>query len=206
MVHSETQTLQAEVVFVLGGARSGKSAYAEQWARAQAKRVLFIATAQALDDEMRERIVQHRATRPPEWETLEAPRDIPRALAALERAPQLILLDCLTLWATNEMLADAAQLEQRLFAQLDLILAWARQRGIVLLLVSNEVGWGIVPENALARHFRDVLGRVNAYVAQAASHVILMVAGLPIEIKNSARVQTREKEEYAIRIGDGQYG
>lgn len=178
---------RAQVILILGGARSGKSAYAEQLARAQNKRVLFLATAEALDDEMRERIAKHRAERPPDWETLEAPRDLPRAFATLEHAPQMILLDCLTLWVTNEMLADETNVERRLFGQLDLMLEWTHLHDIDLILVSNEVGWGIVPENALARRFRDVLGRVNMYAAQHASQVILMVAGLPIELKQLAR-------------------
>ncbi len=178
----------ADLILILGGARSGKSAYAETLARAQPHaRVLFIATAEALDDEMRERIAAHRAARPPEWETLEAPRELPRAIATLARAPQLILVDCLTLWATNEMLADETNLEKRLLGQLDLMMEWTHLHDIPLILVSNEVGWGIVPENALARRFRDVLGRVNAYVAQHATHVYLMAAGLPLEIKSLAR-------------------
>lgn len=185
----------ADLILILGGARSGKSAYAETLAHARSdKRTLFIATAQALDDEMRERIAAHRAARPPEWETLEAPREIPRAIATLERAPQLILLDCLTLWVTNEMLADEADLEKRLRGQLDLLIEWTYLHDIDLILVSNEVGWGIVPENALARRFRDVLGRVNAYVAQRATHVYLMVAGLPLEIKTTALDARKESK------------
>ncbi len=185
---SNYQNRKADLILVLGGARSGKSAYAQTLAIARAReRVLFIATAEALDGEMRERIAVHRAERPPTWATLEAPRDLPYAIAKLESAPQLILLDCLTLWVTNEMLADENNLERRLLGQLDLIMEWTHLHDIDLILVSNEVGWGIVPENALARRFRDVLGRVNAYVAQHATQVFLMVAGLPIEIKRLAR-------------------
>ena len=179
---------KADLILVLGGARSGKSAYAETLALAKAReRVLFIATAEALDDDMRARIAKHRAARPSTWETLEAPRDLPHAIATLERSPHLIVLDCLTLWVTNEMLADENNLEKRLFRQLDLIMEWTHLNDIDLILVSNEVGWGIVPDNALARNFRDVLGRVNAYVAQYAGQVYLMVAGLPLEIKQLAR-------------------
>lgn len=178
----------ASLTLILGGARSGKSAYAEALAREQPdRRVLYIATAEALDDEMRERIAKHRADRPREWETLEAPREIPIAISGLERAPELILVDCLTLWVTNEMLADETNLEKRLLGQLDLLMDWTHLNDIDLILVSNEVGWGIVPENALARRFRDVLGRVNAYVAHHAGRVYLMVAGLPVEIKSLAR-------------------
>lgn len=182
------QNHQAQFTLILGGARSGKSAYAIELANARAReRVLFIATAEGLDDEMRARIAKHRAERPPAWHTLEAPRDLPGAIATLERAPQLILVDCLTLWVTNEMLADTHALERRLLGQLDLLMEWAHLHDIDLILVSNEVGLGIVPENALAREFRDALGRVNAYVAQRADRVYWMVAGLPLEVKSLAQ-------------------
>lgn len=175
---------KSEIIFVLGGARSGKSAFAEQLAKQRGgDSVLFIATAQALDDEMRERIAQHRRERPPAWQTLEAPREIPEALRHWKTTPRVILLDCLTLWLTNELLADEQDSESRVMCQLDLLTEWVRPREIDLILVSNEVGLGIVPENAIARTFRDVLGRVNAHVAKFAGKVYWMVAGLPIEVK-----------------------
>jgi adenosylcobinamide kinase/adenosylcobinamide-phosphate guanylyltransferase len=178
----------SECILILGGARSGKSAFAVELANAHAReRILFIATAEGLDDEMRARIAKHRAERPPAWQTLEAPRDLPGAIAQLERAPQLILVDCLTLWVTNELLADAHMLERRLLGQLDLLLEWTHLHDIDLILVSNEVGLGIVPENALARAFRDALGRVNTYVAQRADRVYWMVAGLRLEVKSLAQ-------------------
>lgn len=178
---------QAEIIFVLGGARSGKSTFAEQlaWERG-GDDVLFIATAEALDDEMRERIAQHRAERPAKWHTLEAPRDLLEALRNWHTMPRLIVVDCLTLWVTNEMLANEKNLERRLFYQLDLLCEWVRVQDIDLILISNEVGLGIVPENALARNFRDVLGRVNARAAQHAHRVFWMAAGLPTEIKARA--------------------
>lgn len=178
---------KSEIIFILGGARSGKSSFAEQLARQRGgDNVLFIATAQALDDEMRERIAHHRAQRPRAWQTLEAPRDLLEALRNWNTMPRLIVVDCLTLWVTNEMLADEKNLEPRLFYQLDLLCEWARLQDIDLILISNEVGLGIVPENALARKFRDMLGRVNARAAQHARRVFAMTAGLPIEIKAQA--------------------
>jgi adenosylcobinamide kinase/adenosylcobinamide-phosphate guanylyltransferase len=177
--------IPSNITLITGGARSGKSAFAEKLAQQRAgDDVLFIATAEALDDEMRERIAQHRAERPPAWHTLEAARELPEAIRETEWMPRLILLDCLTLWVTNELLGDDSNLERRLFCQLDLITDWVRFQGIALILISNEVGSGIVPDNALSRRYRDTLGRVNAYVADKADQVYLMVAGLPLEIKS----------------------
>lgn len=176
--------IKSEIIFILGGARSGKSAFAEQLAKQRGgDAVLVIATAQALDEEMRDRIAQHRRDRPPAWQTLEATRDIPEALRHCKTMPSLILLDCLTLLVTNELLADEQDLESRVMCQLDLLTEWVHLRDIDLILVSNEVGLGIVPENALARTFRDVLGRVNARAAKSADKVYWMVAGLPFDVK-----------------------
>lgn len=178
---------KSQLILILGGARSGKSAYAQALAEARPHaRVLFMATGQAFDEEMRERIAKHRAERPSTWETLDAPRDLPGAFATLEHSPQLIVLDCLTLWVSNEMLADETNVERRLCGQLDLLIEWTHLHDVDLIMVSNEVGWGIVPENALARRYRDVLGRVNAYAAQRATRVVLMVAGIPLEVKGAA--------------------
>lgn len=180
--------LPSKITLVLGGARSGKSAFAENLAQQRGgDGVLFIATAQALDEEMYARIAQHRAQRPHTWHTLEAPRKLPEAISQTDWMPRLILLDCLTLWVTNELLADETDLDKGLFCQLDLLTDWVRFQGIELVVISNEVGWGIVPDNALSRRFRDTLGRVNAYVADKADQVYLMVAGLPLEIKSLAK-------------------
>lgn len=166
-----------KLTFLLGGARSGKSAHAERLAMDAPAPWLYVATAQAFDDEMRERIGHHRARRSEGWQTVEAPLDLAGALdAAPEGAP--VLVDCLTLWLTNHMLA-----EHDLEAEADrLLAALARRRG-PLFVVSNEVGLGIVPENALARRFRDEAGRLNQRVAAAADHVLFMVAGLPMSVK-----------------------
>jgi len=177
---------KSEIVLVLGGARSGKSTFAEEWAKRRSDSVLFLATAEALDNEMRERINKHRAERPTHWQTMEAPRDILEGIRRLETKPRVILLDCLTLWVTNELLANEINLEKRLACQLDMLTEWVHIQDVDLILVSNEVGLGIVPDNALSRTFRDVLGRVNARAAAAADKVFWMVAGLPIEVKSLA--------------------
>lgn len=170
------------LTLVLGGARSGKSAYAEGLVSARAGPWLYVATAQGWDDEMRERIALHRARRPPPWETVDAPRDL---AGAIRRAPpgRPVLVDCLTLWLTNAMLDEEADLAAEVAA---LLAACAAAPG-PLVLVSNEVGFGIVPENALARRFRDEAGRLHQRLGALADRVVLVVAGLPMTIKGETR-------------------
>jgi adenosylcobinamide kinase/adenosylcobinamide-phosphate guanylyltransferase len=164
------------LTLVLGGARSGKSRHAEGLVTALPAPWSYIATAQAFDDEMRARIAAHREARPTGWVTTEAPLDVSGALAQAAGLPALV--DCLTLWLTNLMLGghDVAAARARLDAALD-----ARQAATVL--VSNEVGLGIVPDNALARAFRDEAGRLHQHFAARAKSVVLMVAGLPMRVK-----------------------
>jgi adenosylcobinamide kinase/adenosylcobinamide-phosphate guanylyltransferase len=167
------------LTLVLGGARSGKSRHAESLIVASPPPWTYIATAEAGDGEMADRIVTHRGRRGDDWRTVEAPHDLPAALAA-EVAHMPVLVDCLTLWLSNRMLADAdveAEIA-RLEAALD-----ARRGPIVL--VSNEVGFGIVPDNALARRFRDLQGRLNQRVAARADRVVLVVAGIPVVVKEA---------------------
>lgn len=165
------------LTFVLGGARSGKSTHAEKLVSARAAPWTYIATAQAYDGEMRQRIAEHRARRGEGWETVEAPSDLVGALQAVPDG-RAVLVDCLTLWLTNHMLADSDVAAES--ARLAEILARPRGPWVV---VSNEVGLGIVPDNALARRFRDAAGRLNQEVAAAADTVLMMVAGLPLKVK-----------------------
>jgi adenosyl cobinamide kinase/adenosyl cobinamide phosphate guanylyltransferase len=166
------------LTLLLGGARSGKSRQAEMLAASEPPPWRYVATAQALDDEMRERIARHRERRGAGWETHEAPLDLAGALARLRKEAAPILVDCLTLWLTNLMLgeydieAECTKLEAAL----------ARAKAPVVL-VANEVGLGIVPENALARRFRDEAGLLNQRLAARADRVLFMVAGLPLEVK-----------------------
>jgi adenosylcobinamide kinase/adenosylcobinamide-phosphate guanylyltransferase len=166
-----------KLTLILGGARSGKSSYAEKLTTANPSPWTYIATAQAYDDEMRERIALHRSRRGEGWVTVDAPLDLVGAIEALpDHEPALI--DCLTLWLTNHMLAghDVEAECQRLKDAL------SRPRG-PWFVVSNEVGLGIVPDNALARRFRDAAGRLNQQVAATADSVLMMVAGLPLKVK-----------------------
>jgi adenosylcobinamide kinase/adenosylcobinamide-phosphate guanylyltransferase len=168
----------SRLTLVLGGARSGKSRYAESLVMALPSPWLYVATAEARDSEMAERVASHRGRRGPSWTTVETPRDIPGALAANATTPALV--DCLTLWLSNVLLADAdvdAEIEH-----LDGALARA---AAPIVLVANEVGSGIVPDNALGRRFRDLQGLLNQRIAARADRVFLVVAGLPLALKGS---------------------
>lgn len=178
------------LTLVLGGARSGKSSYAEAWARAQGESVLFVATAQAFDDEMRERIARHRAERPPNWHTLEAPHQtggaIRAALAAHDCAT--VVVDCMTLLASNALLrlpetGTQAEATAAVLAEVDGLLGAYRASDARWLIVSNEVGLGVVPPTRLGRFYRDALGRANQQIALAADEVLFIIAGLPWRLK-----------------------
>lgn len=165
------------LTLVLGGARSGKSRYAESLITALPSPWIYVATAEARDSEMAERIATHRARRGTGWQMIEAPHDL---ALALETAPAgaPVLVDCLTLWLSNRMLADAdVDAEIGAFEE-----ALDRRAGTVVL-VSNEVGFGVVPDNALARRFRDLQGRLNQRLAARADRAVLVIAGLPLTVK-----------------------
>lgn len=162
---------------VIGGARSGKSRFAEGLVSRSARPRLYIATAEAWDDEMRARIAQHRLDRGPGWRTLEAPHDLPAALG-MAQPDEAVLLDCATLWLTNRMLAEA-DLEAEAEALIAALLACPAP----VVVVTNELGWSIVPENALARRFRDAQGRLNQRLAEAAGLAVAVIAGLPVVLK-----------------------
>jgi adenosylcobinamide kinase / adenosylcobinamide-phosphate guanylyltransferase len=166
------------LTLVLGGARSGKSRYGESVIAALPPPWTYLATAEALDAEMAERISAHRARRGANWRTVEAPRDVAAALAACGSTP--VLVDCLTLWLSNVMLANA-DIELEMKRLEDAVMA-ARAP---LVLIANEVGSGIVPEHALGRKFRDWQGVLNQRMAACADRVVLVVAGLPLVLKEA---------------------
>ena len=168
-----------ELALVLGGARSGKSRFAEGLLARHAPPWLYVATAEAGDAEMVTRIAAHKARRGTDWMTREAPRDLAGVLA--EQGDRPALVDCLTLWLSNLMLADAAVEAE--IARLEQALEQARAP---VVLVANEVGSGIVPDNALARRFRDLQGQLNQRLAARADRVVLVVAGLPLFVKGAA--------------------
>lgn len=165
-------------LFVLGGARSGKSRYAQRRAEALGLCPVFVATAQAFDAEMAQRIARHQADRGPAWVTVEAPLALAEVIDAEAGAGRVVLVDCLTLWVTNLILGDA---DPRAASEA-LAAALGRAAGPVIL-VANEVGLGIVPDNALARRFRDEAGLVNQRIAAVAQEVQFVAAGLPLRLK-----------------------
>lgn len=170
------------VTLVLGGVRSGKSRYAQQVAE-RADNVLFVATAEVRDDsEMRAKIERHRSERPIHWKTVEEPIELARVLSEPFKVSQVILIDCLTLFASNmlEHFGEHATANHPEIEALCLVLAQAR---CSVILVSNEVGCGVVPAYALGRRFRDLVGELNQKVASVADNVLLMVAGLPLVLK-----------------------
>ncbi len=196
--------------FVLGGARSGKSTYAQEWAQAQGKPVLFVATAQAFDEEMRSRIARHQAERPPTWRTLEQPLDVGLTLQKHPPAEPVVVVDCLTLLVSNILLAlseDAAQAQVNAaaLAEAEALLQAQRASNAAWLIVSNEVGMGIVPPSHLGRFYRDALGYANQHIARSADEVVLLVAGIPWRLKGE-EASNREQEAGSRECGAVQSG
>jgi adenosylcobinamide kinase/adenosylcobinamide-phosphate guanylyltransferase len=182
-----TRMISPDVTFIVGGARSGKSAHAEQLASDSARPVTYIATARVADDEFAARVELHRVRRPAHWRIVEAPLDLPGAIAAADAPGHCLLVDCLTLWLVNLLCpadgeAPAADYQQR-FDALDAALAAAQAKVIV---VSNEIGLGVVPLGAATRLYVDELGRLNQRIAARAANVTMMVAGLPLALKTAA--------------------
>ena len=191
--------MSKRLILVTGGARAGKSDFALKLARGLSlpaepgwTPVLFVATAEARDAEMEERIREHRSSRPPEWHTLEEPIRLPEAVSTAlresgTRDAKVVVVDCLNLWVSNMLLAgrdrEQAAIEEGVIDSARRLLECYRRSRATFVLVSNEVGLGLVPSHPLGRHFRDVLGKVNQLVAAEADEVYLLVAGLPLELK-----------------------
>ena len=180
--------MATELTLITGGARSGKSAFAERLAL-QGKRVLFVATAEALDDDMARRIAAHRISRPAEWDTLEEPRSLTEAIrrktSGTDSAYDTIIVDCLTIWVSNLLLLHEgnADAEARILDAAKKLLDVRESSDATWIVVTNEVGLGIVPPSSLGRTYRDTLGRVNSLVASRADKVYLMAAGLALDLK-----------------------
>jgi adenosylcobinamide kinase/adenosylcobinamide-phosphate guanylyltransferase len=182
-----------ELVLIIGGARSGKSRLAEQLAAASGRAVLYAATLEPGDDEMVRRISAHRSRRPADWQTIEAPLDLVGALRDEARPGTTVLIDCLTVWISNLLLrqypaagaasADAEAAQVTIMAAIDDLLSWYADADVTLIVVSNEVGAGLVPPYPLGRLYRDVLGTVNQRLAAVADRVFSVTAGLALELK-----------------------
>jgi adenosylcobinamide kinase/adenosylcobinamide-phosphate guanylyltransferase len=172
----------SKIVLFTGGARSGKSTRAEQYAVLRNQPVVYIATAEAGDDEMRARIAQHQCRRPASWVTREAPLAVAAAIAE-QASGSVVLLDCLSLLVSNLLLAHEADPAPAVDAEIAAIVTAAQARDLTLIVVTNEVGMGIVPAYPLGRQYRDLLGRANQQVAAAADEVYLLVCGIPVELR-----------------------
>jgi adenosylcobinamide kinase / adenosylcobinamide-phosphate guanylyltransferase len=181
-----------QITLLLGGARSGKSQYAQELARKSADKVLFVATAEAGDEDMRRRIEKHKQSRPASWRTLEAAARIGRRIEIEIQGESLVIIDCITLLVSNIFCRpDAAQfallpdseLEKQVISEIAELQECLQKVPASFIIVSNEVGLGLVPDNRLGRLYRDYLGRANQMLAQSAGEVYFMVAGIPLRIK-----------------------
>lgn len=183
--------MSGKIILVTGGARSGKSTFAEQYATINGKLVAYIATAQVYDSEMKARVALHRERRPVDWSTYEAPYADEATIKQAVAINDMVLFDCLTLYTTNLLLSktELKSRQERLAFILDRVnnlLQAAKSSHSTVIFVTNEVGLGIVPDNELAREYRDIAGLVNQKAASMADEVYLVVSGIPIEIKKIA--------------------
>lgn len=205
--------LKGTLTLILGGVRSGKSRFGQELAhRLGDGDVLFVATAESRDDEMARRIDKHRQSRPVAWRTLEQSLKTGKTINVVELLPKVVLVDCLTLLVSNVLLENESDLdtpegiaaiENRMHAEVEDLIAIAKNREIHLIVVSGEVGMGLVPESALGRLFRDLLGWSNQRLAACATSTYLMVAGLPINVSSLGCSVQQAAEELAKerRIG-----
>jgi adenosylcobinamide kinase/adenosylcobinamide-phosphate guanylyltransferase len=180
------ETRKGSVTLVLGGVRSGKSRYAQQLAE-RWLRVMFVATAKISDDEMQRKIERHRQERPADWTTVEEPLELTRVLMHHQLDCDVMVVDCLTIFAAN-LLEEEGENDDAIEKRIEALCAALRSVGCSVVLVSNEVGSGVVPAYPLGRRYRDLLGEINQRVAQVADDVVLMVAGLPLALKGHLEV------------------
>jgi adenosylcobinamide kinase / adenosylcobinamide-phosphate guanylyltransferase len=179
-------------ILLLGGARSGKSTYAQKLAEQMGGRVLFTATATAGDEDMRLRIEKHKRERPASWNTLEAPLKIGTRITEVLKDENTVVIDCLTLLVNNVFCRtgdeefdniDGAILEEEVISEIGELIECIKKTDISFIIVSNEVGLGLVPDNRMGRLYRDILGRANQMIAQSVDEVYFMAAGIPLKIK-----------------------
>lgn len=185
--------MKSQIILCSGGARSGKSEFAERLALATEGRKAYVATGQAFDEEMIDRIKKHQERRGEIWNNFEVPLHLAKEWHNISQTADVILIDCLTMFTTNHMMAhgsiqgqqDANQLEATVLTELETLLASIKScEGKTVIFVTNEIGLGIVPDNKLARYFRDIAGRVNRTVAMAADKLFLTISGVTIELKS----------------------
>ena len=174
-----------KTTLLLGGARSGKSYYAQQLAMELSDNVLFVATGEALDEEMQARIAEHKKARPKNWRTVEIPTGIGREIERQIGDAEVVLIDCLTLLVSNLLRdePDYPEAEKRMMSEINELIAAMDKLDASFVIVSNEVGMGLVPKTRLGRIYRDLLGKANQLIASQATEVYLMVAGIPIKLE-----------------------
>ena len=182
--------MKPKLIFITGGARSGKSQYAQHLAHSLPGRKVFIATAEPLDEEMAEKIKAHRKARPPDWDTVEEPRHLKKAINGCASRYDVLLIDCLTLWISN-LLTNSPLEAGEINAELENLVENCKTVSATVIIVSNELGMGIVPMDSLARCYRDIVGRANQAIASAADEVFLLVSGIPIKIKQKQNAGAR---------------
>ena len=185
--------MSAKNILITGGCRSGKSRYALELAKSISGTKRFIATAEALDDEMRQRIDQHRQERGKDWQTIEEPLEISRILQQLGKEPGPVIVDCLTLWLSNRLMQEDSR--QTIMNEIEQVLKSISGQAATFIFITNEVGDGIVPENKLAREFRDLAGEINQRVAEFCDEVFVMVSGIPVKIKPAQESMKPKKIE-----------
>jgi adenosylcobinamide kinase / adenosylcobinamide-phosphate guanylyltransferase len=173
--------MAGKMIFITGGCRSGKSRYALDYANQHFSQKLYLATSEPLDEEMARRVEHHKRTRGPEWQTVEEPLEIADKIRQYGDRTEVILVDCLTLWLSNLLMKSRD--DDAIMAEVAQLIAAIRECQATLLIVSNEVGMGIVPAEPLARRFRDLAGMANQRIAEAAETVIFMVSGIPLFLK-----------------------
>ena len=181
-----------KVVLLLGGARSGKSRFAQEYASRHEENVLFVATATAGDEDMRRRIEKHKKDRPADWHTLEVTSDVGRHIEANVGNAQLVVIDCITLLVNNIFsrydekqfdIIDDSMLEKEVVAEIEQLQMCMKKVNASFIIVSNEVGLGLVPDNRMGRLYRDILGQANQMLAREADEVYMLVAGIPLPVK-----------------------
>ena len=172
-------------ILITGGARAGKSSYAQKLAADIGGKVLFVATAEAKDEDMRLRIENHKKSRPLNWETLESPCEVAESINKKTGEYPVVVIDCITMLVSNVMLgaSDETAAESEVIKEIDSLINTMQSKSSVFILVTNEVGLGIVPDNELSRVYRDLLGRANQLLARHADEVYLLVAGIPVKVK-----------------------
>ncbi len=174
-----------KIIFILGGARSGKSQFAQELAQKLSQKVVFVATAEPLDNEMKARIEEHKRRRPPHWQIVELINNIAKGIEAQCSEAEVVVLDCLTLLVSNILTKsdDYIHAEKQAMTEVNELINCFNKLSASFIIVSNEVGMGIVPENKLARYYRDLLGKVNQLISQKADEIYFLVAGIPLKIK-----------------------